>query len=397
MQKRVSGFNLAPLQLIEIFSGGSAMSALTKLRVRQRCVALSSLVAAILAFSHLPTAAGDRDDVVRVMTRNIYQGADLIPLLQATTAQLPGAAAATYTSILTSTKPAERMAAIAREIAKYKIDLVGLEEVFILRNGPPQSPASPTFLPATTVVLDSLELLLAELAKCGEPYVVVATIPGFDAELPAINPPLAIDARLTVRDVIIARARSHMKLTNVQVQGYLTNRSFPSLSGITIPNPRGWAAVDVEKSGRKFRFAMTHLEQPDPVQRTQAHDMINGAGNTALPVIFVGDFNIRADAPADPTYAVYQQFIAAGFVDAWSRKFSTQPGVTCCQNPDLLNSTSLLNQRIDLVLFKGNLQVLDMIVVGDKQADRTPSGLWPSDHAGLAAALKLPNTRVASH
>lgn len=124
--------------------------------------------------------------------------------------------------------------------------------------------------------------------------------------------------------------------------------------------------------------------------------MINGAGNTTLPVVFVGDFNVRADAPADPTYAVYQQFIAAGFVDAWALKRPSDPGFTIGQNPDLLNPVSLLSQRIDLVLFRGAFQVADIAVVGDEENDRTPSGLWPSDHAGVVAALRIPKTHVAS-
>ncbi|MFS4096321.1 hypothetical protein [Streptomyces sp. AF1A] len=28
-------------------------------------------------------------------------------------------------------------------------------------------------------------------------------------------------------------------------------------------------------------------------------------------------------------------------------------------------------------------------VIGDRPGDRTPSGLWPSDHAGVAASLRL--------
>jgi hypothetical protein len=31
-----------------------------------------------------------------------------------------------------------------------------------------------------------------------------------------------------------------------------------------------------------------------------------------------------------------------------------------------------------------------MDVVGDELADRTPSGLWPSDHAGIVAYLWIP-------
>jgi hypothetical protein len=33
--------------------------------------------------------------------------------------------------------------------------------------------------------------------------------------------------------------------------------------------------------------------------------------------------------------------------------------------------------------------VLDIRRVGDQPGDRTPSGLWPSDHAGVIATLKI--------
>ncbi len=244
--------------------------------------------------------------------------------------------------------------------------------------------------------MDSLQLLLSELARRGQNYHVVAIVPGLDAELPAIGGGVVLDARLTVRDMILVRDGAGLQLSNVQVQGYLTNRTFPSASGVTIPNPRGWASVDVDKNGRKFRFAVTHLEEADPVQRTQAYDMIKGAGNTTLPVIFVGDFNINANAPTDPTYAVYQQFVSAGFIDAWAQKFPALPGFTCCQSSNLLNPTSQLNQRIDLVFFKGGIELTDIIDVGAEQTDRTTSGLWPSDHAGVAAAFKIPQTQPPS-
>ncbi|MEU6069315.1 MULTISPECIES: hypothetical protein [Streptomyces] len=32
-------------------------------------------------------------------------------------------------------------------------------------------------------------------------------------------------------------------------------------------------------------------------------------------------------------------------------------------------------------------------LVGNEQSDRTPSGLWPSDHAGIVATLRVPKTR----
>ena len=35
----------------------------------------------------------------------------------------------------------------------------------------------------------------------------------------------------------------------------------------------------------------------------------------------------------------------------------------------------------------------DVHVVEDKPNDRTPSGLWPSDHAGVFATVRLPKAK----
>ena len=125
--------------------------------------------------------------------------------------------------------------------------------------------------------------------------------------------------------------------------------------------------------------------------------MINGAGNTTLPVVFVGDFNVTADSGLDPSFAVYQKFINAGFVEAWQLKRAHDSGFTCCQAANLLNPTSQLTHRIDLVLFRGAIQVVDISLVGEKPSDRTPSGLWPSDHAGVVATLRIPRTSGPGH
>jgi hypothetical protein len=81
--------------------------------------------------------------------------------------------------------------------------------------------------------------------------------------------------------------------------------------------------------------------------------------------------------------------INAGFSDAWTDANPSAPGFTCCQDPNLLNQTSKLSQRIDLVMLRGAIDVEEIHLVGDGPADRTPSGLWPSDHAGLAAELDV--------
>src|SRR5262249_40604951 len=53
----------------------------------------------------------------------------------------------------------------------------------------------------------------------------------------------------------------------------------------------------------------------------------------------------------------------------------------------LRNTTVNFTQRIDLVLYRGDLRAFDADVVGDELADRTSSGLWPSDHGGVVTTL----------
>jgi endonuclease/exonuclease/phosphatase family metal-dependent hydrolase len=116
---------------------------------------------------------------------------------------------------------------------------------------------------------------------------------------------------------------------------------------------------------------------------------------TPLPLVFGGDFNTTADDPSNPSFAIYQTLIKAGLTDAWKLLHPNQPGFTCCQDADLLNATTFptIKHRIDLILFRGLAGVNNMKVFGDKPSDRTPSGLWPSDHAGIVATLRGPESQ----
>ena len=76
--------------------------------------------------------------------------------------------------------------------------------------------------------------------------------------------------------------------------------------------------------------------------------------------------------------------------DAWTLAGGGGDGRTCCQADDLLNAVSTLDRRIDLVLFRGAVTPLAATVVGNRPVSMTPSlMMWPSDHAGVAATLRL--------
>jgi len=81
--------------------------------------------------------------------------------------------------------------------------------------------------------------------------------------------------------------------------------------------------------------------------------------------------------------------MGAGFTAAWSATHLGELGNTWGHAPDLKNTTVNLTRRLDLVLFCGGLCAFDADIVGEELTDRTPSGLWPSDHAGIVATLGL--------
>jgi endonuclease/exonuclease/phosphatase family metal-dependent hydrolase len=340
-------------------------------------------VAVLAAATLMPGLAARADDgLVRVMTQNIDEGTDFVELSAATTpAQFVAAVTTTYNNIL-ATKPAERAAAMAREIVKQRPDLVALQEASVLRTG--------TGGPATTVKSDLLQSLLDALAGLGQHYAVVAIVPGLDAQAPSM---LGFDVRLTTQDAILARTDADdLVLSNLQIQQFGINLTGHSPVGpITIT--RGWAAIDAKRHGRSFRFVTTHLDAVfPPVQLAQAAELILTAGVTTLPIILAGDLNSTVDSSLDPSFPTYQAVIHAGYTDAWQAKRAPDPGFTCCQAPDVHNATSLLNHRIDLILLRGAFGIADVSLIGNRPADRTPSGLWPSDHAGVVATLRLPRT-----
>jgi endonuclease/exonuclease/phosphatase family metal-dependent hydrolase len=279
-----------------------------------------------------------------------------------------------------------RAAAIAREIARERPHLVALQEAAILRTAlvPVTSPATAV----TTVEVDQLALLLAELDKLGHRYHAISILPNLDAQAPSST---GASVRITTRTVIIARSGSDdIKLSNIMAQEYLDFASFATPVGVSIPNQRGWTSVDVKVNGREVRFVTTHLDQSPVFGARQVSELLQAAVNsTTVPVVLVGDFNVGANVPSDPSFANYQALLNGGLVDAWVKKGSG-PGLTCCQTPSVSVPTPSFVFRVDLVLLRGDIDIRDIHLVGNTPADFA-NGVWPSDHAGIVATLRIPN------
>src|SRR5436190_2010256 len=123
------------------------------------------------------------------------------------------------------------------------------------------------------------------------------------------------------------------------------------------------------------------------VDRTTDIQMPVIVGFDAAATILGGDFNSDAFG-ADPTRATatYGLLRAAGFRDAWVNPDRRAPGLTCCEQADLLNPRPTFDQRIDFIFGRdlpAGAVPIRREVVGDRPGDRTATGLWPSDHAGV--------------
>jgi endonuclease/exonuclease/phosphatase family metal-dependent hydrolase len=361
------------------------------------CLPLVLLAAAPLAAAPPDQAAGPAN--VTVMTRNVYLGADLAPVIFAavTGGDIVAATTQVWAGVRFTDFPA-RAESLAREIAAAGPDLIGVQEAELWRS---QTPAD--FIPgnADHVEYDFVQILLDRLAARGLHYALAAEHTGVDVELPGLLSESATelsDIRLTERDVILARTDcgpSDLTLSNPQTGHFVTNVEYPTDFG-TLTVLRGWASVDATVRGRQFRFVSTHLEaDSEDVRVAQALEIITGPANTSLPVVFVADSNSNANG--DSTSGAYFAFLGAGFADAWAAAHPGSIVSTCCNAPLLTNPVFPLSTddegRIDLVLARGgSLRVQSAHLYGTNRGDRVWNGvtrIWPSDHAGVAARLQL--------
>ena len=207
-------------------------------------------------------------------------------------------------------------------------------------------------------------------------------------------PPSLGNIHLTDQDAILMRTDVDIQPIGVQSQHFPT----PIITPTPLPPPfnqittqAGYVSVDAIVRGLPLRFVSVHLiPNPSTILAHTTELLQLAANTTTLPLVFGGDFNTTADDPSNPSYVIYQTLTNAGLTDAWNPR---RPGPTCCQDPSLLNARSKLDHRIDLILLRGAFAVENINLIGNKPSDRTPSGLWPSDHAGIVATLAGPESQ----
>jgi endonuclease/exonuclease/phosphatase family metal-dependent hydrolase len=343
----------------------------------------AAAVVALLACVAASAGEAKRSPVtVRVMTRNLYLGANLDAIVQAkSTREAFSAVERGWRDVQANDFPT-RARAIAREIATARPDFVGFQELSLYRT---QTPADFTVTPATAVVLDYAKELRKALAARKLRYRFLAIGKATDAELPSGDPP-SMDIRLTIRDGLLVRIDKKIKIRRVRTGLYSTTT--PLFGGFVIAK-RGWVLADATVSGRTFRVITTHLESfNDASQVAQEKELVapGGPTRTNLPTVLLGDLNSRADGTGTPTHA---NLLAEGFQDAWPQVHPADIGLTCCHGEHLREVGGPFYSRIDYVLLRNGFRAVAAGIMGESPGDRI-SGLWPSDHAGVWARLRLP-------
>jgi hypothetical protein len=415
------------------------------------------LVLSIVALGLISPAASAKwwnpNKKVKVMTRNLYLGADISPVFDAALndpdpAAIPLAVAQFYNTVLYTNFWA-RAEAIADEIARDEPLVVGLQEVstyyiqtpgdFLIYNQELGSLVpNPYQLLATDVVIDFYTVLNAALKARGMQYRAF-TVKNADVELPMADldagPPYYLsDLRLVDHDVILVRRG--LPAWEVLADNYENNLRV-DIGVSEIEFTRGFVIVDAIIRGDIFRFVNTHLEvrsSPYSIFRVfQSAQMMELLGTIDYlagirflgnrPIIMLGDFNSSPEdvpgmgylpddldpegfpnpgAEGTPYVPPYMLAVGAGYLDAWLQQETYDEGYTSGFDETISNPDDRLDTRIDLIFLDPFDLTIDKVkckVVGDEVSDMVPNpndpgfSLWPSDHGGVIAKIKFSKSR----
>ena len=323
------------------------------------------------------------DAQLTIYSQNVYVGTDVDAVLSAPP-ELLQARLFEALSLFAATNWPERAAAIADHIAARQPDLVALNEVSTVT----VQGLAPFF---PDLVVDFLPILMAALDARGGGYVIAGSVNNVDANLSLGGASI----RLQDRDVVLARR--DIGLANVQARNFAAGVVVPLGPLGSVSLVRGWVQLDATVGGRTVRFVATHLEPQEtslPLQLAQTGELLSVLDGSPLPVVIAGDLN---SDPLDPSpMTSYTELAAAGFLDTWNDRAGSRhsTGFTCCTASSLQATTAGHHKRIDLVLARPvgrsrgqGLGPTRFDLFGDESSERTVSGLWPSDHAGINVSI----------
>ena len=222
----------------------------------------------------------ERGPRLAVMSRNLYIGANVDAVIAALASPDPGVNFPTLLNaigVLQETAYPRRAEALAKEIARHRPQVVGLQEVSQL-----DIDLTPFGVPFS-ISLDFLSILQDELARKGLDYVAAAQVTNVQAApLPGIS--------LVDHDVILIDA------SRVTLGSFKIEQSFSTNIGVVAPGvdiKRGWVAVEAIVDGRNYIIANTHLESGNApgLDQLRPGDRAGDHPGQRAPAVVLGDLN----------------------------------------------------------------------------------------------------------
>jgi len=330
--------------------------------------------------SSVQRVSANSSDIV-VMTQNLYVGADVDLVIRALGTPDPGddfpALLFAIETVGKTDFPA-RAEAIADRIARGRPHAVGLQEVSQINVD-----LRPLGVPLV-VDQDFLAMLEAALAARGLHYQVAATSDNINVNL------VSGLVRLRDHDALLIDV-DRATVDQASGQDFSVNLGQVAAGVVLI---RGWVFARTTIEGQSYTFASAHTEANlagappgllEQIRAAQVGEMVGALGSSDH-VVLMGDLN---DRPGSPMYGV---LAGAGYTDTWTAMHpgAGAEGLTCCHVADLSDHVADFDQRIDYIWTRGFARgSIDRF--GNVPADRLPGPaypIWPSDHAGLVAALK---------
>jgi endonuclease/exonuclease/phosphatase family metal-dependent hydrolase len=334
--------------------------------MRFRFAAAAVLAVAATASALVPGASPAATTTqVTVMTRNLYLGADLLPLAAAQPgAQFDRAVARTVAHVR-ATGPTARMRLIAREIAQARPDLVGLQEATVWKT---------VSHGRTRVVADYLKTIMAELRRLHAPYRIVGE--RLSLHLTAKTSP-GVKVEFTDGNAILAR--SGVRVGNLRSADFEHKLAIQTKALGSVSVNRSWISLDAVVGGAAVRFVDTHLEAySTAVRLQQAEELVRGPLKAGGRAILVGDLNSSADLPSAADRPPFLAIRRAGFVD------ERTPQPNCCFNDDL--RTGGWDHVVDHIMARPGVGLVRSFLSG---RETTAAGRHPSDHGGVVSVLSL--------
>jgi len=373
---------------------------------------------ALVLVSSVAWAAGATN--ARVMSRNLYIGANVFEAIAVPPAQIPDAAGDVLAEIIASNFAA-RAKVLAAEIASSQPHAIGLQEVWMV-SGTPYGPGDP-------ISIDFLELLRAELAARGQKYDVAVVSANLELTLPLVNLPVAPEVRLPYSGTILDRdailVRHNVAWSNALSGNFsaaVPVEFDPPFDVLNFDILRGWSSVDLVFGGNAYRFVNTHLEVESFAdglfQTAQAFELRGTLGYLAsilgpLPEVVVGDFNSDEDDPpcvtalcdfygvagftpylvfSNPYLELVDPLFGPALADAWNLRQNDRraSGDTCCYETLDQDGRDGIARRVDLIWMRGSEAAgVTIRLTGDDPKQRTADGLFGSDHLGVSGRMTL--------